>query len=840
MTKNKTQPKSEPSAGDPPLEDMPKDVACAHCGLPVPKGRITSDAGPDGLPGEQFCCAGCEAVYAVIHKLGLQSYYKVKQRQAVEARPAKTTGAGYVAFDHDEFIARCCEDRPDGLRTTSFYLEGVHCTACLWLVEKLPGVVPGVIESRLHMGKSLVRLTWRKDEVKLSQIASALDSLGYPPHPAKDVQADAVVTKENRRELIRIGVAGAVVGNAMILAVCLYAGYFTGIEDQYETLFRWVGMGLALIALVWPGSVFFRGGWSAIRTRTAHMDLPIALGLLAGGVAGTVNTIRGSGEVYFDTLAVLVFLLLVGRAIQRRQQRRAADAVEQLFRLTPVSARRVDERDELHEVPIEALKAGDTVELHAGDSVPVDGAVTQGASHFDQSLLTGESRPVAVGPGGKVHAGSVNLSSTVRVRVEATGERTRVGALIELIEQSARDKAPAVQAADRLAGWFVAVVVTLAVLTFAYWLTADPASAAEHAVALLIVACPCALGLATPLTLAVAIGRAAGRGVLVKGGAALEHMARPGTILLDKTGTVTLGKTSLVSWHGNETIKPMVAAIEAHSSHRVAKAITESLATIDHDLSAEAVSQTHDGGITGSVDGDQLAIGSLDFIHRHTDPAESDAWINETIHSLTDQSLTPVLIAVNRRVKAVVGLGDGIRPDARQAIDELREKGWAIGLVSGDHVDVVCHVAKELGITQDMTHGNVMPEQKVDLVKQYLNAGPVVMVGDGVNDAAALASATVGIAVHGGAEASLAAADIYLAEPGLRPIVGLTVASRRVIRSIHRGLVVSLSYNAVGVSLAATGVINPLIAAILMPISSLSVLSLAVSTRAFTVTEPKP
>ena len=809
--------------------EVPGQVPCAHCGLPVPKGRLV-EGGP---PEAQFCCGGCEAVYTVIHKLGLQSYYKVKQRQANEAQPAKTTGAGYVAFDHDEFISRCCEEKPNGLRTTRFYLEGVHCAACLWLVEKLPGVVPGVVESRLHMGKSLVRLTWQPEQVKLSKIAAALDSLGYPPHPAKDLQTEAVVTQENRRELIRIGVAGAAMGNAMILAICLYQGYFTGIEGPIATLFRWVGMGLAIVAMAWPGAVFFRGACSAIRTRTAHMDLPIALGLLAGGVAGTVNTIRGQGEVYFDTLSVLVFLLLVGRAIQRRQQRRAADAVEQLFRLTPVSARRVDEQGALSEVPIEALRTGDTVELHANESVPVDGEIIGGDSHFDQSLLTGESHPVAVGQGGQVHAGSVNLSSTVRVRVEATGERTRVGALIELIEQSARDKAPAVQTADKLAVWFVVVVVTLAVLTFGYWLTRDPANAAEHAVALLIVACPCALGLATPLTLAVAIGRAAGRGILVKGGAALERMAEPATLLLDKTGTVTRGKTTLVQWHGDESIKPRVAAVESHSSHRVAKALTESL-DIPDDLQATNVKQSNDGGITGQVNSDLLTVGSLDFLKRCRIPFPDESWINESVDTLTSQSLTPVLIAVNGEIKAVAGLGDAVRPDARSAIDELSQRGWRIGLVSGDHLQIVQHVAKQLGIRPDMTHGNVMPEQKVDLVKHYLHDGPVVMVGDGVNDAAALAGATVGIAVHGGAEASLAAADIYLARPGLAPIIGLTEASKRVIRGIRRGLTVSLAYNAVGVSLAAAGVINPLIAAILMPISSLTVLSMAVTTRAFT------
>ncbi len=802
------------------------EFGCAHCGLPVPKGLISPGAD------KQFCCHGCEAVYAVIHQMGLDSYYRLKQRQGAQTQPARTTGAGYVAFDHEAFVTRCCEDRPDGLRSTAFYLEGVHCAACLWLVEKLPGVVPGVVESRLNMHKSLVGLTWDPKQVDLSKIASALDSLGYPPHPARDVAAGAMVTRENRRELVRIGVSGAAVGNAMILAICLYAGYFTGIEDEYRMLFRWVGMGIALVALVWPGAVFFRGAWSAIRTRTPHMDLPIALGLAAGGLAGTVNTLRGDGEVYFDSLTVLVFLLLVGRAIQRRQQRRAADAVEQLFRLTPVSARRVD-GETVAEVPIEALEQGDTVELIAGESVPVDGEVLYGGSEIDESLLTGESRPVGVTAGDRVHAGSVNLTSTLRVRVHATGERTRVGALMSLVEESTRNKAPVAQAADRLAGWFVVTVISLAAVTFAFWLWRDPVHAADHTVALLIVACPCALGLATPLTLAVAIGRAARRGVLIKGGAALERMARCGTMLLDKTGTVTLGKTTLVHWFGDEKVKPLAAAVESHSSHRIAGAMIEALGIPDHGGEVADVVQSDTGGISARVNGQRMVIGSSDYVGRCAPGNTDRGWVNDHVKQITEESLTPVLIVVDGEVKAVAGFGDAVRPDAREAIGALRRMGWRMGMVSGDHQAVVSQVANGLGLSPEDTHGGVMPEQKVELVRRYNKLGPVVMVGDGVNDAAALAAATLGIAVHGGAEASLAAADIYLSRPGLTPIIGLTKASRQVIGGIRRGMGVSLAYNAVGVSLAALGVINPLIAAVLMPVSSLTVLGLALSSRAF-------
>jgi cation transport ATPase len=420
------------------------------------------------------------------------------------------------------------------------YLEGVHCAACVWLVEKLPEVVPGVIESRLDMRRSLVRVRWDESQAKLSQVARMLDSLGYPPHPAKDAQARELQKQEDRKFLIRIGVAAACAGNVMTLSFALYGGAFTGIEAEYSNLFRLTSMAFGLVSLIWPGSLFFRGAWAALRTRTAHLDLPIALGLAAGGFTGTVNAVLGRGEIYFDSLTMLVFLLLVGRWIQRRQQRWANDAVELLFSITPSSARRVEE-DAVREVPVEALQPGDVVEIRAGDSVPTDGVVLEGNSSVDQSLLTGES----------------------------------------------------------------------------------------------------------------------------------------------------------------------------------------------------------------------------------------------------------------------------------------------------DHPDVVSKVAKRLSVPEAQARGAASPEQKVAYLEDLMKNADTVMVGDGVNDAAALAAATVGIAVHGGAEASLASADVYLSRPGLTPIVDLIRAARRTVRTIRLSLLASLCYNVVAAALAMAGIIGPLTAAVLMPISSFTVVTLALASRTF-------
>ena len=811
------------------LQSAARDqTLCAHCRLPVPAGLIE-----EGTP-NQFCCHGCKTVFTVLHECRLDRYYALRERDLASApgelAPARTTGKGYHEFDDPAFLALHAAPRGGGLRVTDFYLEGVHCAACVWLVEKLPAIVPGVVESRLNLGKSLVHVTWDSAEggTTLSRIAKTLDSLGYPPHPARGSSARSIRLLDDRRQLIRIGVAGAATGNTMLLGVALYAGMFATMDPAYTLLFRWLSMIIGAIALVWPGSVFFKGALAALRTRTPHLDLPIALGLGAGGIAGVINTISGTGEIYFDSLSVLVFLLLVGRFLQHRQQAQADDAVELLFSLTPMSAHRVGSDDQSEDVPIAALKLDDVVEVFPGESIPVDGHVISGASTLDESLLTGESLPKNIAVESAIHAGTVNLSSPIRVRVLATGEETRVGRLMRLVTECARRKAPLVLYADRLAGRFLVGVLSIAAATFLLWFLLGARSAVDHAVAVLIIACPCALGLATPLAVTVAIGRAARRGILIKGGDTLERLATPGTLFLDKTGTLTTGRISLHSYVGDETLKPLVAAIESHSTHPIARALVGDLGA-SPDLAATNIEQSAQGGIAGTAAGRNLLVGSVGFISaRHTIPL----WAAAEIDRLLAATLTPVLIAADGEVRAVAGLGDGLRPDVSTALDALRNQGWKLAILSGDHPAIVAHIAEQLRIPN--ARGGLLPEDKLAIIQDAIKAGEnAVMIGDGVNDAAALAAASVGIAVHGGAEASLAAAGVYLNRPGLAPIVELTAGARGVIRVIRRSLFASLGYNAFAVSLAVTGLINPLVAAILMPISSLTVLSLALGSQTF-------
>jgi Cu2+-exporting ATPase len=807
-------------------------VRCAHCGLPVPEGLLTGRE-------REFCCNGCRTVYEVIHEHGLDKFYDVAARTGESPWKAPGGDRSYEEFDNPSFHELYVSQNPDGLKKIELYLEGVHCAACVWLVEKVPLAIPGVHEARLDVRRSHAVIVWREGDTSLSAIARFLHQLGYPSHPYRGVKVRDMRRQEDRSLLLKMGVAGAVAGNVMLIAIALYGGFFAGMEDQYERFFRWVSLLISIPAVVYPGGVFFRGAWGALRARGLHMDQPISLGISAAFLSGAWNTVTNTGEIYFDSLTMLIFLLLVGRWLERRRQREAADAAELLFSLAPSSARRLElddaGRERIREVPLEALQPGDLVLVRPGDPFPADGLIEDGHSSADLSLLTGESRPVALGPDGAVHAGTINLVAPLRVKVEVTGENTRIGRLMQGVEEAARRKAPLVRMADRLAGWFVGTVILLAIGTFILWLQLNPEEAVNHTVALLIVTCPCALGLATPLAVSVAVGRAARSGILVKGGDVVEALSHPGRLILDKTGTVTEGRTSLLQHFGDTKAIALAARLEEHSQHPFALALDEWARSEDQMIEGNCsdVIQELGGGIRGKVDGHSLMVGSPAWIAQagFTLP-EADSWVAH----LLDEALSPVLIVMDGSIAAALCFGDRLRPESREVIQRLKARGWKIGMLSGDHPAVVASVARELGLDDSSCKGGVLPEDKLAAVEAAASKGTVVMVGDGVNDAAALSAASVGISVHGGAEASLAAADVFLTRPGLGGLMELMDGSRRTVSVIRRNLVFSLCYNLLGAGLCIAGLINPLLAAVLMPLSSLTVVSSSFRSRTFTTT----
>jgi len=780
-------------------------TACVHCETPVPEARGDST----------FCCTGCEIVHAAIAEHGLEKYYALREAP----RPAVASDRAYGELD-DPAFERLHVRRAGELATTALYLEDLQCTACVWLVERAVACLDGVREVRVDLGRSRVDVHWDPATTGLSAIARYFDRVGHVVHPYRGLDRDAQRRREDRALLVKLGVAGAVLGNVMLLAIALYAGAL-GAEGS---AFRWASMIVAVPGLGFAATPFFRTAIGALRARRLHLDLPLSIGISAGLVWGSVNVIRGAGEIYFDSLAMLVFLLLVARWVVLRHQRRASSAAELLFALTPSRARRRGRDGEITEVPIEAVAEGDTLVVLAGERFPVDAIVVAGTSAVDAALLTGEARPTDVFPGATVHAGTVNLAAPIDVRAIAVGEATRVGALANAIATHASRKAEIERLVDRVAARFVVVVTLAAFATFVAWTIAVSAlEGAEHAMALLVVTCPCALALATPLAVATAIGRAARKDILIKGADALERLATPGVLLLDKTGTLTLGQLAIASWSGDESARALASELEAASAHPIARAFALARATRATDIREEL-----GRGISGSVDGRAVAVGSPAWIRaRVEDPGHLDEYVAST----AGRGETPIAIAIDGVAVAVAGLVDPIRPGAAAAITELRALGWSPQIISGDDPRVVQRVGAQLGIEQ--CRGGVTPEAKLAIVQAARAHGPVAMIGDGINDAPAIAAATCGIAVSGAAELAVEVADVYLRTPAIEAIATTARGAKLTLATIRRSLRRSLAYNLVAGALAIAGIITPLAAAIAMPASSLLVLATALRSRAF-------
>jgi P-type Cu2+ transporter len=811
-----------------PAPQLTTPANCLHCGDPIAQAQLQPEAA------EQFCCSGCRTVYHALQANGLGAFYE--QAQAYRANGAGASGergaqrpqaeratADYGHFDDPAFIEQQVRHR-DGLCEIELYLEGLHCPACVWLVEKLPQLSAGVHSARLNFGDARLVLCWRPEQVALSELARLLDSLGYPPHPAGLGRSREQQRAVDRVLLTRIGVAGAVFGNVMLFSFALYSGAAQGMNLQTQQFFRWASFGLSVPSICWTALPFFRGAWHAILTRTAHMDLPISIGIVAALLSGSISTLTGHGEIYFDTITMLVFLLLLGRWLGARQHRAASAATDLLLALAPSNCRLVTETG-TREVPTISVPVGGLVELRAGDRIGVDGQVVEGESDVDESWLTGESRPLRAKVGGRVAAGTINLTARLLVRATRTGRDTRLADLVRQVEVASQQRPPILLFADRMSGYFTAFVLALA--AFSLWLWGLEAGA-PHAIALLIVTCPCALGLATPMAASVALGRAARRGILIKGMRFIELLAKPGLIAFDKTGTLTEGKQVLVDFDGSIETAALIRAAERGSAHTIARVLDRDL-PMSEVMTATDFEETPGGGVRALVRGRDVRVGNQAFVSSTCDVGP----FAERTGAFIARGLSPLYVSVDGVLAACAGIGDAVRPEAADTLRDLATLGYRFAILSGDRQQIVDRVVAELGVPFETALGEQSPERKLQRIEDWRQQQVVLMVGDGVNDAAALAAASVGIAVQGGAEASLAAADVFATATGLVPVLELARGARRTLWVIRTNLLLSLAYNLTAAALSVAGLITPLVAAILMPLSSLTVLANSLRAKTF-------
>ncbi len=797
---------------------------CRHCGLPVPKERQHGQYA--------FCCSGCEYIYRTISSLGLDDFYKYRETARVSGRKAASPrGGDYLQLDSKRFHEALVRPRIDGLFEVTLTLDGIHCAGCVWLLDRLPTLLPGIKESSLQFSSGRILIIF-DSALKLSSIASMLDSLGYPPR-LENSKSNAQGDRETRRMLFRIGVAAFSSMNAMVLAVSLWEGFYTHIEQEYGALFRWGSLVLSLPAITYSAYPFYRTAWLAIRARTIHIDLPISIGLIGGFILSVWNTLMDRPFVYFDSVATLTLLLLVGRYLQARAMMKARSESNVAWSIIPTFAR-AKRGEDWTLIATEMLQEGDIIQVGAGERIAADGTIQSGESSLDTAVLTGESAPVPVNKGGAALAGALNIEAPIIVEVTRVGEFTRIGKILASLHDG-KNISPLLSLTDRVSGIFVLVILFGAVATFLYWyFKTGIFDAVDTAVALLIVTCPCALGLATPAALTVALGRAGKQGILIRGGDTIERLAGLKKLFLDKTGTLTEGKQKVVNTklHKNlveADVRALVSALGQIANHHPAsKALVEWAGLVDSVI-LESPRYKAGRGVEGIYKGSILRLGSPRWIFGEVTHASSSSL---DISKENDQGLSVVVLEREGVVLAEFQLLDLPLEDAKRSLAILRSMGITLSIVSGDSPGVVEKVGSLVGIPSDECHGSQYPEDKARWITQSsIRSG---MVGDGVNDALAMKEADVAIAVRGGVQALLEVVDIYIPTRGILGVAEAVKGAKRTMTVVKYNLVISAIYNILGAAGAICGYITPITAAILMPVSSFTVIGYSLWASTFT------
>ncbi|MFZ5556581.1 MAG: heavy metal translocating P-type ATPase [Pseudomonadota bacterium] len=798
---------------------------CYHCGLPVPAGTAYA-ALIDGAR-RPMCCPGCEAVAQSIVRAGLGDYYR--HRSALPASPRDTVPEFLKqldVYDAPRVQASFVRAETADVREASLILEGIRCAACVWLNEQHLARLPGVLSVNVNYTTHRARVCWDASRIRLSGILRAIAAIGYIAHPFDPARQEALHRRERRRALWELFVAGFGAMQVMMYAVPTYLAGEGDMPRDIEALMRWAALILTLPVVLFSAARFFRGAWNDLRGGRVGMDVPVALGVALAFGASVVATVTGEGQVYFDSVAMFVFFLLGGRFLELTARQRAGDATERLARVLPALARRLPRfpgaLDE-ETVAVGELAVGDHLLVKAGETIPADGRIVDGATSVDESLLTGESRRIPKAAGAQLTGGAVNVDSPVVLRVDAVGQDTVLAGIVRLLDRALAEKPRIAALADRVAAWFVAALLVVAAGVYLAWHAVDPARALWITVAVLVVTCPCALSLATPAALAAATSRLTRRGLLVTRGHLLETLARATHVVFDKTGTLTAGRPTLrrievAGAHSPGDALALAAALEVSSEHALAGALVRAAQeTGIAPRRAEGAVNAPGRGVEGVVDGARLRIGRPDFV------AElAGAMPPRLAGALSAAADTAVGLGGASGWIAVFAIGDALRPDAAETVARLRRQGLQVALLSGDRPETVAAVARELGIGEAV--GAATPDGKLAYVEALQRRGAVVaMVGDGVNDAPVLARAQVSVAVGEATQVAQASADAVLVSPRLVELADAHATARRTLAVVRQNFGWAVAYNLVALPLAIAGHVTPWMAGIGMAGSSLLV-----------------
>jgi len=821
--------------------------------------RESSSAGKDGLatleiPIEGMECASCAlTVEKAIHSVNgvKQANVNFANAKAMVSFDPLQTGIGSIT---DAVLSSGYQV---GRATMRIGVKGMSCASCVSRVEKALGAVPGVLQASVNLSTEEANVSIVPEMVDFARLKAAVESVGYEAVAIQDDVAQQDLDRQQReahfkrlRNKLIFALAFTIPILFLSFSDMVSFGHSVPPQTRWKALFL-----LTLPVLVFSGAQFFVGAWKSLKHRAADMNTLIAVGTGAAFLYSSVATFwpalfpQGLLNVYFDTTAVIIALILLGRFLEGRAKGRTSEAIKRLMGLQPKTARVIRDGQET-DIPIAQVVVGDEILVRPGEKIPVDGLVTQGASYVDESMITGEPLPVEKSVGTAVVGATINKTGSFRFRATKVGKDTVLAQIIKMVKEAQGSKAPIQRLADVIASYFVPVVLVIAILSFVAWFDFGPQPALTYAlitfVTVLIIACPCALGLATPTSIMVGTGKGAENGILIKSGEALETAHKINAIVLDKTGTITLGKPSVVEMvtangFPEDDLLRLAASAERASEHPLGEAIISSARQKGLKLSdPESFSAMPGHGVSAKVDGHALLLGNFKLLQ---DRGISFDGMETQAARMADVGQTPVFVAMDDRIAGIISVADPIKEDSPKAIAALRKLGIEVVMITGDNRRTADAIAKQVGV--DRVLAEVLPEDKALEVKKLQGEGKVVaMVGDGINDAPALAQADVGIAIGTGTDVAMEAGDITLMRGSLTGVVNAIKLSKATLRNIRQNLFGSFIYNTLGIPVAAGALypifgilLDPMIAAAAMATSSVTVVSNALRLRRFKADE---
>lgn len=758
-----------------------------------------------------FCCKGCQGVYHLLRSEGLESFYD--KLGDTKLQPAQQPKEDLEKFDLEGFVNRYVKKRDDGLYEINLIIEGIHCAACVWLNEKVLHKLPGIIEASINYTNNKAKIIWDPEVIKLSKIIETIRSIGYNAYPYDPSLQEERALKQRRDYYARILLAVFATMNIMWIAIAQYVGFFTGMRSDIKNILNIAEFALATPTLFYSGWVFFKGAYYGIKNRFINMDFLVATGALLTYLYSIYAMVTHTGEVYFDSVTMIITFVLVGKYLEVLSKKQAVDTVDALLGSLPTEVTVIKDGSKAL-VSVENVIVGDIIELKPGEKVVIDGVIVNGEASFDESSLTGESVPVFKKEGDEVLSGSICLDGVVRYEATKEFSTSLISNIATLLEDAVTKKPRVEQLANQISGYFSLTILSIAMFTFFGWYFH---TGFEHAlivaVSVIVIACPCALGLATPMATLVGLGEALKRGILFKEARFLETIAKSDTVVLDKTGTITKGKPEVVAEEKfKEFDENIVYTLCEHSNHPISRGVLEYLAKKSKHkiLQSQKIEEIKARGIKAIIDGKEVLGGNAQFLHEN----------GITMSYEGENSLFAV--AIDKELVVLYELADELRENAAYAIGKIKELGLEVWMLTGDNERSAAKVAKMAGI--DKYRAKLLPQEKSAFIDKLHHAGKVViMAGDGINDAIALACSDIAIAMGSGADIALSVSDVVLLDEKPMKIYEAIVIGRRVFRAVKENLALSLLYNVIAVPLAVMGYVNPLFAALAMSLSSLTV-----------------